>query len=428
MTAAFSRREFIRKTAVAASAAFYIGRPGFARASANGKLNIGVVGVANRAGANLAGVAGENIVALCDIDDNFLAAASQKFPKAKRYNDFRKMIERNDLDAVVVSTTDHTHAVASMAALKTGRHVYCEKPLTRTVSEARAVAEAARENRRVTQMGTQIHAGNNYRRVVELIRANVIGPVREVHNWVGTIWSGHGRVIETPPVPPHLHWDLWIGPSQPHPYSPALHPAGWRGWWAFGGGALADMACHHMDLPFWALNLRHPLTVEAEGPEPHPEFAPEWLTVRYQFPSRGELPPVSLTWYNGNKRPPQIDEGLVPNWGGGTLFVGSKGMLLADYGRYLLLPEKDFTGFTPPAPSILPSIGHHEEWIQACKTGDMTTCNFDYSGALTEAVLLGNVSYRTGQKIDWDPKRLRARGLREADSYIHHEYRKGWSL
>jgi predicted dehydrogenase len=320
--------------------------------------------------------------------------------------------------------------VATVAALKRNLHVYCEKPLTHTVSEARIVAETTRQFKRVTQMGTQIHAGSNYRRVVELVKSGAVGPVREVHNWVGSVWKGlpEGRPAETPPIPDYLHWNLWLGPAPHRPYHPAYVPAAWRGWWDFGGGAMADMACHHMDLPFWALDMRHPLTIEAEGPPVNPETCPAWLIVRYEFPARGALPPVKLTWYNGDKRPPYITEGKLPPWGAGTLFVGEKGMLLADYDRHVLLPEKDFAEFKPPKPFITESIGHHNEWIEACKTGGPTTCNFDYAGALTETVLLGNVAYRTGKKLDWDAKQLQARSCPEADRFIQHHYRQGWTL
>lgn len=424
-----SRRSFLRGSAAAGAGVFFIGRGGQAQ-PANNKLNIGVVGVANRAGENLRGVSTENIVALCDVDANFLEAAAKNYPGAGRYRDFRSMLDRSDLDAVVVSTADHTHAIATAMALRSGRHVYCEKPLTHTVSEARIVAELARERNRVTQMGTQIHAGENYRRVVELIRAGAIGPVREVHNWVGSVWSGHNQEAALAPVPPHLDWDLWLGPIMHQRYSPAYHPARWRGYWAFGGGAMADMACHHMDLPFWALDLRHPLTVEAESPEaPHPEFAPRSLVVRYEFPARGDAPPVKLTWYNGDRRPEQLkDEKLKRFAGGGTLFVGEKGWLIANYDAHALLPEEKFADYKRPDQSIPRSIGHHAEWIEACKTGGPTTCNFDYSGALTEAVLLGNVSFRSGNKIVWDPKLLRAAGAPEATKYIRHRYRDGWKL
>jgi predicted dehydrogenase len=427
MKTSISRRHFLQQSSAAIAGSIFISRQGFAQ-SPNEKLNIGVIGVGNRGAANLDGVGRENIVALCDVDENQLNAAAQKFPGARRYHDFRRMLESTDLDAVVISTADHTHAVATVMALSTGRHVYCEKPLTHRISEARIVAETARKHKRATQMGTQIHAGTNYRRVVELIKSGAIGDVVEVHNWVGSVWSGHGRPLETPPVPAHLHWDLWLGPAESRPYSPAYFGMHWRGYWPFGGGAMADMACHHMDLPFWALDLGAPATVEAEGPPVHPEFAPQWLVVRYQFPARGKMPPVNLTWYNGGKRPPHFARESVPKWGDGTLFVGEKGMLLADYGRHLLLPENDFIDYKRPDPFIADSIGHHAEWIQACKTGTATTCNFDYSGALTEAVLLGNVAYRYGQKIVWDPKALSARNAPEATEFIQHNYREGWGI
>ncbi|HZP80023.1 MAG TPA: Gfo/Idh/MocA family oxidoreductase [Chthonomonadaceae bacterium] len=390
--------------------------------SPNEKLNIGVIGVAHQGEYNLSNVRSENIVALCDIDDDFLAAAAKDLPDAATYNDYRKMLERRDLDAVVVSTADHTHAPITLAALESGRHVYCEKPLTHTVSLARLVAETARKRRRVTQMGTQIHASSNYRRVVELIQTGAIGTVRAVHVWVGKVHTGATRTVETPPVPPTVHYDLWLGPVAYRPYSPAFVPYHWRGWWAFGTGVLGDLACHHIDLSHWALNLRAPQTVEAEGPPVDAETTPEWMIVRYTYPARENQPPVDLTWYSGGPRPPQFAEGKLPEWGDGTLFVGDKGMLLASYSKYVLLPEEDFAGFQPPAPYIPDSIGHHAEWIEACKTGGPTTCNFDYAGALTEAVLLGNVAYRVGKKLEWDPVHLKAVNCPEADRYLYPDY------
>lgn len=423
-----TRREFL-KVSGAAAGAFFIGRSGFAQNSPNNRLNLGIIGVANRARGNIAGVRSENFAAICDIDENYLAGAAKEFPDARKYNDFRRLLDQKDIDAIVVSTADHTHAVATVGGLRSGRHVYCEKPLTHTVSEARIVRETARRNPELaTQMGTQIHAGDNYRRVVELVKFGAIGPVREVYNWVGSVWSGHNQPLDTAPVPDHLHWDLWLGPAEYHEYSPAYHPARWRGYWAFGGGAMADMACHHMDLPFWALDLKHPETIEAEGPEVHPEFAPRWLKVRYQFPSRGGLPPVALEWRNGAGRPELLAEEKYKDWGAGTLFVGERGMLLADYGRHVLLPEGKFADLNRPKPFIRDSIGHHAEWIKACKEATGTTCNFEYAGVLTEAVNLGNVAYRTGKKIEWDPENLRAKNAPEADRFIEHHYRKGWKI
>ena len=425
-----TRREFLRHTSATGLTLWLGSRTLFGREqSANGALNIGLIGTANRAKGNIEGVQSENIVAVCDVDDLYLAAAQEKFPEAKPYNDFRKMLEQPGLDAVVISTPDHTHAVATAAALKRGLHVYCEKPLTHSVYEARMITELARKSGKATQMGIQIHAGKNYRRVVEWVQGGLIGPVRECHVWIAKEWGGGDRPTETPPVPEHLHWDLWLGPAPERPYHPTYLPGNWRRWWDFGGGTLGDMGCHYMDLPFWALKLRHPATIEAEGPPPHPETCPLELIVRYEFPQRDELPPVRLTWYQGSARP----EGLLAAHGledrnSGILFVGEKGLLYADYNRRQLLPADQFADVARPEPSIPESIGHHAEWIQACKTGSPTTCNFDYSGPLAETVLLGNVAYRTGKKLEWDAANLRATNAPEAAQFVKREYRSGWTL
>ena len=430
MTPNTSRRQFLQSAALTAAVVSLGEQNSTAQQpskSPNEKLNIAVIGIAHQGRYNLDNVRSQNIVAICDIDDKLLAEAAATLPNPATYNDYRKMLERKDIDAVVIATPDHTHAPATLLALESGRHVYCEKPLTHTVAEARKVTETARKHKRITQMGTQIHAGNNYRRVVEIIQSGAIGDVSEVHCWIGTVWSGNGRPMETPTVPSNIHWNLWLGTAPERPFHPIYQPANWRGWWDFGGGGMADMACHHMDLPTWALNLHAPTTIEAEGPALDPENAPPWLIVHYSYLARDKMPPVNLTWYNGGKRPLYFAEGKLPQWGDGTLFVGSKGMLLADYGRYVLLPEKDFAGFVLPAPTIPNSIGHHLEWIEACKTGGTTTCNFDYAGALTEAVLLGNVSYRLGKKLTWDSKRLRAVGNSEADALLKPHYRREWT-
>jgi len=426
-----TRRVFLQQSIAGAVAAATAGRPGRAQTrSANEKLGIAIIGVAGQGEYNLNNVfASETIVALCDVDENRAAAARNRFPKATFHTDFRRLFDQKDIDAVVISTPDHTHAPATVMALKAGKHVYCEKPLTHSVYEARVVAETAVKMKRATQMGTQIHAGPNYRRVVELIKSGAIGPVREAHCWVGGAWVGADRPQDTPPIPAGLHYDLWLGPAPYRPYHPTYMPANWRGWWDFGGGTLGDMGCHHMDLAYWALDLTHPLTVEAEGPPVHPESAPPWLRVRYEYPARGSQPPVRLTWWHGEKnRPPQFAEGKLPEWGNGTLFVGEKGMLLADYDKHVLLPQKDFEGFKRPDPFIPNSIGHHNEWIRACKTGSPTTCNFTYSGALTEAVLLGNVAYRSGKKLQWDPKHLKITNAPDAERFLRREYREGWAL
>ena len=424
------RRDFLKRSALAGSTlvgcGFFSSRTAMASKSPNEKLNIGVIGTANQARFTIGNLGGENIVALCDIDENYLGQAAADFPKATKYADFRKLLEQKDIDAVTVCTPDHIHAPATIMALRLGKHVYCEKPLTHSVYEARLVAQAAASAKTATQMGTQIHAGDNYRRVVEVIQSGAIGPVREVHTWAGRAWGGGDRPKEMPPVPPTLHWDLWLGPAPERPYHPTYLPANWRKWWDFGGGNIADMACHHMDLPFWALQLRGPTVIETKGPPVHPETCPLGLVVTYEFPSRGDLPPVKLTWYDGDRIPAAI-HGL-PTGGGGNLFVGERGKLWADYGGFKLYPESDFVGYQPPKPTIANSIGHHAEWLLAAKTGSPTTCNFDYSGALTEAVLLGNVAYRTGQRLEWDAKDLKATNCPDAERFLRREYRKGWEL
>ena len=436
---AVSRRDFLHKAALAgtALAAGGLASRHQARAqeqqpseapsrSPNEKLHVACIGTANRGGSNIHGVRGENMVALCDIDDKYLARAAEQFPKAKKYNDFRKMLEQYDIDAVVVSTPDHTHAPASVAAMQLGKHVYCEKPLTHSVYEARVCAETAARMNVATQMGTQIHASDNYRRVVEVIQSGAIGPVHEVHVWVGKGWGGGERPQNTPPVPPHIHWDLWLGPAPQRPYHPKYLPENWRRWWDFGGGTLGDMACHYMDLPFWALKLRHPTSVAAEGTPVHSETCPLGLRVHYEFPARDRMPAVKFTWSDGNLVPQEVAGHKVR--GSGVMFVGEQGQMFADYGSYKLYPESDFVDYQPPEPSIPDSIGHHQEWILACKSGSPTTCNFDYSGALTEAVLLGNVAFRVGKKLEWDAENLRANGAPEADPYIRREYRQSWTL
>ena len=434
-----TRRTFLRNVAVAGSGLVILSNSGSVRGTpANSKLNIAGIGVGGRGAADINGVADQNLLALCDIDWKHAGPTLAKFPNAKRYHDFRKMLDEveDKIDAVVIGTPDHTHAPAGMMAMKMGKHCYCEKPLTHSVYEARMMANAARENKLVTQMGTQIHAGGNYRRAVELVRSGAIGPVREVHVWLGANFDGPptptdmtqpNAPIDKPPVPESLDWDLWLGPAPYRPYHPSYAPFQWRYWWTFANGQLGDFFCHYCDLAFWALKLRHPMTVEAEGPV-HPESTAKWTIARQQYPARGDLPPVHLTWYNGGGYPALVKEKNIPQWGSAVLFIGTDGMLIADYGRHQLLPETKFADFTPPEPFIADSIGHHAEWVEACKTGGPTTCNFNYSGALTEAALLCNVALRTGRRLMWDAKNLRAVGCPEADPLLRRPYREGWKL
>ena len=437
-----SRRQFLQRASLTA-AGVWIGQSSFGKISPNEKLNIAAIGTANRAAADIHPCAAtENIVALCDVDSNYLAAAKARYPGAKTYTDYRKMLEQNDIDAVIVGTPDHMHAVATVAALKSGRHVYCEKPLTHTVSEARIVAETAKKHGMITQMGNQIHASNNYHRVVESIQAGVIGAVREVHVFVDVIYTANARPAGAP-VPATLDWEQWVGPAQFRPYSPSYVPAAWRNYWEFGGGTMSDFGCHYMDLPFWALNLRHPTSVETEGPPVNAEGTPIWMKAIYEFPQRGILHPVKMTWYHGQKdgqfqRPSQFADLKLPEThrrrkintpsGSGVLFVGEKGMLLSEYFKHTLFAENDANGRLIEVPGNDVERDHHQQWIHAIKNGGTPLSNFDYAGALTESVLLANASYRSSSKINWDPANLTAVNNAKAQEFIQHQYRKGWSL
>ncbi|MBI2479749.1 MAG: Gfo/Idh/MocA family oxidoreductase, partial [Planctomycetia bacterium] len=367
-------------------------------------------------------------------------------PNARQVVDFRQLYDHaNEFDAVVVSTCEHTHAFATLPALQLGKHVYCEKPLTHGIWEARVIREAAAKAGVATQQGTQIHATDNYRRVVELIQSGAIGAVTEAHVWVGRAWGWQpseevskaaGDIVfvqdrpqTADPIPATLNWDLWLGPAPERPFNNVYFPGPkWYRWWDFGNGTMSDLGSHWVDLPFWALKLDHPLTIEASGPSPHPEIAPASMEVTYQYGQRGDLPPVQLTWYQGTHQPQILKDGGIPAWNNGVLFIGEKGMLLSDYGKHILLPEDQFADFKRPEPFIPPSLGHHAEWIHACKTGEPTTCNFEYAGWLTEANHLGNIAFRAGEKLVWDAKSLKATNAPEVDPLIRREYRKGWKL
>lgn len=447
-----TRRTFLKSAAAAGAA---LGAPMYLSArGANDKLNIAMIGSGGRGRANLNGVGSENIVALCDVDQKGIAGAAVKYPKAQQFADFRKLYDKiaNQIDAVVVSTCEHTHSFATLSALQLGKHVYCEKPLTHNIWEARVIREAAAKTKLATQMGTQNHATDNYRRVVELVQSGAIGPVREAHVWVSRAWGlqpaedakrneNHpafgdeligltGRPKESVTPPPDLDWDLWLGPAPFRPFNPVYVPGPkWYRWWAFGSGTMSDLGSHWNDLAFWALKLRAPRTIEASSPMPvNAELAPASMQATYEFDARGDMPAVKMTWYQGVNKPEIWTAKKIPQWPNGVLFIGDKGMLLCDYRQHTLLPEKQFAGFKPPEQFIAKSLGHYAEWIHAAKTGSPTTCNFDYAGWLTECNHLGNVALRAGKKLEWDPVSMKATNCPEADAFIHREYRKGWKL
>lgn len=427
------RRKFLQTAAVSAlgfglgSTVWPLGRV----LGANDRLNIGVIGVAGRGEADLAAVAGENIVALCDVDQDRLDLAGSKFPAAKKYFDYRELLDQPGIDAVVVATPDHHHAPASIRALQRGLHVYCEKPLTHTVREARLMAGLAAEKKVATQMGTQNHEHPGYVRLVELIQSGAIGAVREVHvitDRPGNWWQqGLDRPADAPAVPAGLHWDLWLGPAPERPYHSAYVPFRWRGWWDFGCGAIGDMAIHLMDPAFWALKLGGPVKVTSQGPPPHPESGPTGMETKFEFGEREGLPACQVNWYEGTARPASaVAEQLPMN---GSLFIGDEGKIaIAHGGDPVLLPEEKFKDFKAPDPVLPRSPGHHQQWIEACKTGSRTGSNFQYAGPFTEVVLLGNVAYRVGQSITFDPQRLQITDVPEANAFLGKEYRQGWEV
>jgi len=402
------------------------------------KLNIAGVGSGGMGASNINACSdiGENIVALCDVDDDRAKDTFNRYPKARKWKDFRKMLdEQKDIDAVIVATPDHTHAVAAMYAMRRGKHVYVQKPMTHTVYEARMLTEAARKYKVATQMGNQGHSGDGVRLICEWIWDGAIGPVREVNAWTNRpIWpQGIDRPSDTPPVPPTLDWDLWVGPSPMRPYNPCYLPFAWRGWWDFGCGALGDMACHLLDPVFSALKLKYPLSVEACATKVNNETFPLASIVHYEFPARGDMPPVKLNWFDGGMKPPRPEELEPGRQMTSVVFIGDKGKLMCgEYGdNPRLIPEKKMKEYKRP-PQTLPRIegGHHEKnWIRACKGGEPACSNFDYSGPFTEAVVMGNlVLRRLDHKLLWDGANMKVTNDDEANKFVKQPCREGWSL
>ena len=487
-----SRRQFLYYSALAAGATALTGyaAPQTRRLSANDKLNIGVVGVSGKGASDTACCASENIVALCDVDEKVAAGPREKYPNATFYKDFRKMLEKEkSLDAVVVSTPDHLHATIAAMAIRMGKHVYCQKPLTQTIYEARLLRRLASEHKVATQMGNQGSAENGLRRAVEVVQAGFIGPVRQVYVWSNRpIWpQGMDRPAGQDPVPANLDWDLWLGPAPWRPFKLALsdspadetaaksknkkskrgvyHPWNWRGWQDFGTGALGDMACHTVNMPFRALKLGYPVEVEAECPTINKETYPLKSKIRFEFPAREGQPPVTFWWFDGgnakkdgpyrhdgNNKPPKevtadVEAFMDKIPGSGCLLMGDKGTLFSpsDYGAQFFVKLKDEKEFmdskahegVKAIPQVIPcnafagssaDVRHHLEWIAACKGGKLGYSNFDIAAYLTEIILLGCVALRVGKKLEWDGPKMLASNAPEAAHVIRREPRKGWEL
>lgn len=391
-----------------------------------------IVGVGGRGGENLAALQDQEIAVLCDVDGERLAAAAARFPAARAVADFRAVLQDDDacrgLDGVVVSTPDHTHYAASVLALQQGLDVYCEKPLTHTVAQARRLATLAASNGCVTQMGIQIHANDNYRRVVEAIRGGAVGPVREVVVFVnGTDWSAE-RLPPSEPPPPRLDWELWLGPAAPRPFAGDYHPMGWRRYWAFGGGTTADMACHFVDLAFWALDLDAPTALRADGPEPDAQCAPAGLRCEFEFPARGERPSLVLRWHGGADRPADaLAARGLSSWRNGVLFVGDDGWLVSDYHKHRIGPDARLAAWSPPAPWLMKSPGHHREWVQCSALRRTPSTPFAYGGPLTETALLANAAFRgaRGRRLVWHAAAMRT-GEPAVDALLDVAPRPGW--
>lgn len=469
-----SRRRFLAQSGMIAAST--LGFPAITRcASPNSKLNLVFIGVGGRGAGDLKDLTGvsiwsgkgnkpkdlpgsdssamepdENVVGICDVNGQNLDRAKEAFPGAKAEKDFRRLYDRlkdSEFDGVVVCTCEHTHAYATMPALLRKKAVYCEKPLTRDVQEARLIRETAAKMGVPTQMGTQIHGMPNYRRVVELIQSGAIGKVTECHVWVSRAWGLQSkedaeankdiiyvtdRPKEEQTPPPYLDWDLWLGPAPYRPFNEVYFPGPkWYRWWDFGNGTMSDLGSHWNDLPWWALKLDAPLTVEAHSEiPPHPEIAPASMTAVYEYGARGDMPPCKVYWHQGSHKPEQWkNDPVIQKWANGVLFIGDKGMLLSDYSKHVLLPENQFKDFTPPAPFIPDSPGQHAEWLLAVKNGTPTGSPFaTYAGPLTEANHLGNVAYRAGRKIEWDAANMKIPNHPDAEKFLKREPRKGWSL
>lgn len=443
-----SRRGFIQTTSAAAALATIpaVHTSGVLAAEDSDKLNLAIIGVGGRGASNLGSVSGENIYALCDVNPEALNKAAAKHTKAKKFSDWRKLMSDKAIDGVVVSTADHHHALASIAAMRENKHAYSEKPLAHTVHEARLMQDEyiQRRGKIATQMGTQIHATENYRRAVELVQAGVIGPVTEAHVWCGRTIPAVGEAnLPEQSIPEGFNWDVWLGPAADRPYNTSYWKGGnlnWNRRWEFGNGVLGDMGSHLIDLPYWALGLHRPISVMSEGTPADDIACPPSQIVTWEHPADKEKSyrskPTKVIWYHGPEgmkrrgdtlQPLVGDDTVIDKWFIGVAFVGDNGVLVADYGKHVLSPGKKFADLKRPE-RMSASLGHHNEWIHAAKTGGESLCNFDYSGALIEHNLLGNVAHRVGKKLQWNAEKFEFMNDSSANELLTKTYRDGWAV
>ncbi|MFH1923771.1 MAG: Gfo/Idh/MocA family oxidoreductase [Planctomycetota bacterium] len=450
MSGSTTRRDFLKKTTLAAGAAatmslvprHVLGGP--RQIPPSEKMNVAGIGIGGMGAGNLRNLESENIVALCDVDPNHAAGTVKRYPNAKFFTDYREMLDaQTDIDGVVIATPDHTHAVISMAAIRSGKHVYCQKPLTHDVYEARMLAQAAKEAKVATQMGVQGHSGEGLRQICEWIWGGLIGEVREVDAWCSLTYYpwGHAgwssswsqRPKETPPIPEGMNWDLWIGPASMRPYHRAYHPATWRCWWDFGSGMMGDRGAHTFDPIFSALKLPAPTSIDATTCGNTPEVHPLSAIVTYEFPARDAMPPVTLTWYEGTRppRPADLEDGRQMPAEGGMLFKGTEGTIMAGvYGQSpRIIPEEKMQKAVLPEKTIPRVPDSHElDWVRACKSGEPAGADFSYSGPLAEACCLGNIAQRVDTRIHWDAENLQVTNVADANQYVRTQYREGWTL
>lgn len=427
-----SRRNFLKTSAVVAGG-YWLGASQVARAaSPNEKLNVACIGVGGRGSANVGGVSRENIVAMCDVDEKKAGKRFQQFDKARRFQDFRVMLDKLDkqIDAVVISTPDHTHFHPARQAMLMGKHVYCEKPLAHSAWECRELTRLAKKMNVATQLGNQRHANAGMARTVEAVRSGMIGEIKEVYCGIGGSRGMPAMPKEFPAVPSHLNWDLWQGPAKARPYAPDYCPYKWRFWWDYGTGETGNWGCHILDIPFWALQLKYPTRVDLDVvpavKDIDPQRTPKSMKTRMEFPAEKGHGALTLHWWHGSMK--EVFKKHNTDSHGNTLFIGEKGTIAAGFDGYRV---KLNDGSKPETPeqTIARSPGFHKEWINACKDGPRSSCDFvNYTGPLAEAVLLANAAFRSGGGFDWDAKAFKASGNNKVEQYIVSDFRKGWKV